>query len=353
MLERLRVRRDVAEHQLKQLRLDLSRGAASGLDLPELSSRLQFIRDEVDAREEVAEIGADRPERRPAAIDKERNPMSTSVRAGVRPRVVACRGAPVPAPPAPAQRRGAVRSGRAPAAAAPRPRPPTAEIMETFSKASTGNVADAVDEATGRARVHGPRHEARVQGQGDRARGRPCCCGKALRNDKRDWPNLQIQTLDDAPPGSVMVEVLEDGLDIAGIGNLMATTAKVRGLAGMVIDGGARDVEELEEIGFPVWSRSQTPATSVGRYVPVARNVPVMCGGSSSGRADWIVADRDRRRRRARGVAAPGAEAPAPVRRQGDEDGAAHQGDEVDGQGAGEVQSLLTAPTMTRCPARR
>ena len=60
VLERLRVRREVAEHQLKQLRLDLSRGAASGLDVPELSSRLQFIRDEVDAREEVAEIGAER-----------------------------------------------------------------------------------------------------------------------------------------------------------------------------------------------------------------------------------------------------------------------------------------------------
>jgi serine/threonine protein kinase len=62
VLERLRVRREVAEHQLKQLRLDLSRGAASGLDVPELSSRLQFIRYEVDAKEEVAEIGADRRE---------------------------------------------------------------------------------------------------------------------------------------------------------------------------------------------------------------------------------------------------------------------------------------------------
>jgi hypothetical protein len=59
VLERLRVRREVAEHQLKQLRLDLSRGDAAGaLDVPELSSRLQFIRDEVDAREEVREIGA-------------------------------------------------------------------------------------------------------------------------------------------------------------------------------------------------------------------------------------------------------------------------------------------------------
>jgi hypothetical protein len=60
VLERLRVRRELAEHQLKQLRLDLSRGAASGLDIPELSSRLQFIRYEVDAKEEVADIAADR-----------------------------------------------------------------------------------------------------------------------------------------------------------------------------------------------------------------------------------------------------------------------------------------------------
>jgi hypothetical protein len=57
VLERLRVRRQMAEHQLKQLRLDLARGAADEVDVPELSSRLQFIRDEIDAREEVAQIG--------------------------------------------------------------------------------------------------------------------------------------------------------------------------------------------------------------------------------------------------------------------------------------------------------
>ena len=58
VLERLRVRRDVAEHQLKQLRLDLTRDAARSLNVPELTSRLEFIRYEVDARDEVDEIGA-------------------------------------------------------------------------------------------------------------------------------------------------------------------------------------------------------------------------------------------------------------------------------------------------------
>jgi 4-hydroxy-4-methyl-2-oxoglutarate aldolase len=169
--------------------------------------------------------------------------------------------------------------------------PSSQEIMSTFMSASTGNVADAVDEATGvrgfMARDMKPVFKAKVIGPAATVYLR-----RALRTDKRDWPNLQIQTLDEAPPGSVIVEVLEDGLDTAGVGNLMATTGKVRGLAGMVIDGGARDVEELEEIGFPVWSRSQTPATSVGRYVPVAKNVPVTCGGVLVRPGDWIVADK-------------------------------------------------------------
>jgi regulator of RNase E activity RraA len=176
-------------------------------------------------------------------------------------------------------------------ATAPPATPSTQELLDAFAKASTGNVADAVDEATG---VRGfmsadmkPVFKAKVAGPAVTVLLR-----RALRSDRRDWPNLQIQALDEAAPGSVIVEVLEDGLDTAGIGNLMATTAKARGLAAMVIDGGARDVEELEQIGFPVWSRSLTPATSVGRYVPVAKNVPVVCGGVTVRPGDWVVGDR-------------------------------------------------------------
>jgi serine/threonine protein kinase len=58
VLARLRVRQEMAEHQLKQLRLDLSRGAAVALAVPDLSSRLQSIRHEVDARQEVEELDA-------------------------------------------------------------------------------------------------------------------------------------------------------------------------------------------------------------------------------------------------------------------------------------------------------
>ncbi len=164
------------------------------------------------------------------------------------------------------------------------------EIEAEFRKASTGNVADAVDEATGqRGFMHPdmrPIFRAKIIGPAATALLRP-----VLKSDARAYPNYALQILDEAPAGSVLVYVLENGLEIAGIGNLMATTAKVRGLAGAVIDGGARDVDEIEEIGLPVWSRSVTPATSVGRYVSVAKQVPVVCGGITVRPGDVIVAD--------------------------------------------------------------
>ncbi|HVN83052.1 MAG TPA: RraA family protein [Terriglobia bacterium] len=168
--------------------------------------------------------------------------------------------------------------------------PGPAEIVAELKKASTGNIADAVDEATGQRgfMVHDmkPVFKTKIAGPAATAVLRP-----VLKTDKREYPNYALQILDEAPPGSVLVYVLEDGMETAGIGNLMSTTAKVRGLAGAVIDGGARDIDEIEEIGFPVFSRSVTPATSVGRYVSVAKQVPVTCGGVLVRPGDYVVGD--------------------------------------------------------------
>jgi 4-hydroxy-4-methyl-2-oxoglutarate aldolase len=182
----------------------------------------------------------------------------------------------------PAQTAAPARAGNAPT---------RQEIIAEFAKASTGNVADAVDEATGQRgfmyRDMKPVFKTKVMGPATTAVLR-----RVLKSDQRDYPNRQLEILDESVAGSVLVYVLEDGLETAGIGNLMATTGKVRGLAGAVIDGGARDVEELEEIGFPVFSRSLTPSTSVGRYVSVTKNVPVTCAGVLVRPGDWIVGDR-------------------------------------------------------------
>ena len=157
---------------------------------------------------------------------------------------------------------------------------------------STGNIADAVEEATGQRgfMTHDmkPIFKTKIVGPAATALMRP-----VLRTDKRTYPNYALEILDEAEPGSVLVYVLEDGLEIAGMGNLMATTAKVRGLAGAVIDGAARDVEEVTEIGFPIFSRAISPATSVGRYVSVAKQIPVKCAGIMVKPGDYIVGDLD------------------------------------------------------------
>ncbi len=152
------------------------------------------------------------------------------------------------------------------------------EIVAALRKPenSSGNIADAVDEATG---ARGwmssdmkPIREGKIVGRAWTALLRP-----VLKSDAREYPNYQLQILDEAPPGSVLVYVLEGGLEIAGMGNLMATTAHARGLEGTVIDGAVRDVAEIRAIGHSVFARRISPATSVGRMVCVAMQTPVNC----------------------------------------------------------------------------
>ncbi|MEW5976853.1 MAG: RraA family protein [Acidobacteriota bacterium] len=164
------------------------------------------------------------------------------------------------------------------------------QIIAEFRKVSTGNIADAVDESTGQRGFMTPDmkpiFKSKIVG-----RAATCLLKPILKTDTRTYPNLALQILDEADPGSVLVYVLENGRDIAGIGNLMATTARVRGLEAAVIDGAARDIDEIEAIGFPVFARAISPATSVGRYVAVAKNVPVTCGGVLVRPGDYIVGD--------------------------------------------------------------
>ena len=157
---------------------------------------------------------------------------------------------------------------------------------------STGNIADAVEEATG---ARGwmsadmkPIYDSRIVGRAATALMRP-----VLKNDTRKYSNHILDILDEAPAGSVLVYVMQDGLEIAAMGNLMGTTAKVRGLAGAVIDGAVRDISELRRLEFPVWSRRVSPATSVGRMISVDKQIPVKCGEIMVHPGDYIVADAD------------------------------------------------------------
>jgi regulator of RNase E activity RraA len=86
---------------------------------------------------------------------------------------------------------------------------------------------------------------------------------------------------------------MEDGLDVAAIGGLMATVAKSRGMAGIITDAGVRDLAEIRSLGLPVYARSIIPSTAVSRYTTVAKDVEVECAGVKVKPGDIIVAGED------------------------------------------------------------
>jgi regulator of RNase E activity RraA len=102
-----------------------------------------------------------------------------------------------------------------------------------------------------------------------------------------------LDAIDAAAPGSVYVLVLPEGLDVAGIGGLMATTMKFRSLAGAIVDGGVRDTPQIRRIQFPVFARGIVPSTSVNHYKFKASNVAVKCAGVTVNPGDIIAADED------------------------------------------------------------
>lgn len=102
-----------------------------------------------------------------------------------------------------------------------------------------------------------------------------------------------LDAIDNAKPGSVYVMVLEDGLNYAGIGGLMATAMKYRGLAGAVIDASVRDTPQIRKLQFPVFSRGVAPSTSINHYRFAGVNVPVTCAGVRVNAGDIVAADED------------------------------------------------------------
>src|SRR5664280_1928448 len=102
-----------------------------------------------------------------------------------------------------------------------------------------------------------------------------------------------MDAIDAAPPGSVYVMVLEDGLDYGAVGGLMVTAMKYRGLAGAVVDGGVRDTPQIGRIQFPVFSRGVAPSTTINHFRFAGVNIAVTCAGASVNPGDIIVADED------------------------------------------------------------
>jgi 4-hydroxy-4-methyl-2-oxoglutarate aldolase len=165
-------------------------------------------------------------------------------------------------------------------------------IVEGFRGVSTASVSDAVDKVCGRRGFMSPDIRPILPGR---------MVGPAVT--VLEGPGLMakpplhaLEAIDEADPGTIVVIGIEDpvaGREVAVWGGLMTTAAIERRLEGAVLDAGLRDLEEIREAGFQVFSRSIIPATTVGRYVTLARDVPVVCGGVWVRPGDVIVGDTD------------------------------------------------------------
>lgn len=94
-----------------------------------------------------------------------------------------------------------------------------------------------------------------------------------------------------APAGSVLVVDGGDASHAIAGGNVCAVAHR-RGIAGLIVDGAIRDVQEIRELGFPVFARAIVPKPGV-KEVVLPLQEPVTCGGVLVGPGDFVVADEE------------------------------------------------------------
>jgi 4-hydroxy-4-methyl-2-oxoglutarate aldolase len=117
---------------------------------------------------------------------------------------------------------------------------------------------------------------------GERAPGMP----------RDDYFIPYLKMLGSIAPGDVVVSQPNDST-VSHFGELSAETAKLRGGAGIVVDGGVRDVDYIVKLGFPAFARYTTPRDIVGRWRLLDMNVPVTIGRTRIQPGDYVLGDRD------------------------------------------------------------
>jgi 4-hydroxy-4-methyl-2-oxoglutarate aldolase len=105
--------------------------------------------------------------------------------------------------------------------------------------------------------------------------------------------NLMVHAaVAEAAAGEILVLTMPEPRPVALVGELLATQMKGRGVAGVLVDAAVRDVDDLRELGLPIWAR-WVRVSGADKKVPGTIGEPVVVGGASIHQGDLVVLDSD------------------------------------------------------------
>ena len=105
--------------------------------------------------------------------------------------------------------------------------------------------------------------------------------------------NLMVHAaVAEARPGEVLVLTMPEPEPVALVGELLATQAQVHGVAALLVDAAVRDLDELHELGLPIWAR-YLRVCGADKRVPGVIGEPVQVGGATIRQGDAVVLDTD------------------------------------------------------------